>query len=80
MEHINHKLHTMKIDLDSSSKGLCSAGFLALIIHECLPDTPRWLGGYGAVALVAGLGFMLAHEITARKHRERAVKAAVEPK
>ena len=70
----------MKTDLDSSSKGLCGAGMLALLIHQCLPDTPTWLGGYSAVAIVAGLGLMLAHEITARKHRERAVKAAVEPK
>ena len=68
----------MKIDLDATSKRLCSAGLLALFIQQVFPDyAPAWLGGYFAIALIAGLGFMLAHEIRARRQREQAIKPTV---
>jgi hypothetical protein len=54
----------MKIDLDSTSKRLCSAGLLALLIQQFFPDyAPTWLGGYFAITLVeqAAKPSILAH-------------------
>ena len=68
----------MKLDLDSLSKRFNGAGLLALVVQGLIPGTPAWLGQYSAIAIIAGLGFMLAHEITTRKQRERTAKLTVE--
>ena len=70
----------MKLNLDSISKRLCNAACAAFVIRWLFPASPAWLVGFAAVTAIAGLAFMLAHEITARKQSRRAAKPAVETK
>jgi hypothetical protein len=54
---------------------------LALLAQQLFPgDTPAWLGWYSVIAIIAGLAFMLAHEITIRRQRERTAKPTAEAK
>jgi hypothetical protein len=66
------KYHTMKTDLNSVSKRFCAAGFLAAVFYESFPRAPIWVGECSVPAIVAGLVFMLLHEITSRQEKERA--------
>jgi hypothetical protein len=70
----------MKMNLDSISKRFCAAGFLAAVVYESFPRAPMWVGECSVPAIVAGLVFMLAHEITARKQSERRLKLRAETK
>ncbi len=61
----------MKTDFDSLSKRFCNAAGLAILLAGLFPLAPGWLIEFGVIAAIAGLGFMLAHEITGRRRVEK---------
>ena len=67
----------MKPNLDLISKRLCNVACAAFVITWIMPEDAGWLTGFAAVAAIAGLSLMLAHEISARKQSEREAKPAV---
>jgi hypothetical protein len=67
----------MKPNLDLISKRLCNVACAAFVIPWLFPEAAGWLTGFAAVAAIAGLSLMLAHEISARKQSERTAKPAV---